>query len=262
MKSKVKKIGIVSLAILIVISAITIHFVMNNWTIRFNWELDKFFGEGNWVCVDSETKESIIYSKTYTSRNVIGSETVAGKFKNWYIQYMNNDGSESLYRITDHVMRINHDKYMFLQSEYLSAKQAFVMELMDITHQIAADEVWKNTILPEVGRELAECIDIEIMYNGGNPEPEFYDELLTEPWFTAEKATAENYLATELYDFYIYIRVYDFEDVKPSEEQYISLMNSYNAIIEAMCERFDENADFKIYISSQLKAKYVGGKLQ
>ncbi len=262
MKSIINKISLIIFALLIIISTIVLYFRMNNWTARFDSELDQFFGKGNWVCVDSETKESIIYTKTYSSRHFPYSETVKGKFTVWDIKYTNGDENDSLYRITDHAMRINHDEYMFLQSEYLSAKQAFAMELMDITHQIAADEIWKNTIIPVVGTELAECIDVEIMYNDGNPEPDFYDELWNKPWFTAEKATAENYLATELYDFYIYIRVYDYKAEKLSEEQYNTLMNSYNAIIKAMCERFGENADFEIYFSRELNAKYVGGKLQ
>ncbi len=262
MKSILLKICVIILALVLILSTIFFYFTMTDWTVRFDSELDEFFGEGNWFCVDSETKDSIIYSKTYTSRNVIGSETVAGKFTDWYIKHTDADGNDNLYRITDHVMRINHDKYFVLQNEYLSAKQAFVLELMDITHQIAADEIWENTISTELGTELAECIGVEIMYDGGNPEPDFYDELWEEPWFTIDGATAENYLETDLYDFYINIRVYDYRAKKLSHDQYEALMNGYTEIIQAMCERFDENADFEIYFSPQQKAKYIGGKLQ
>lgn len=60
-----KKIKPVIAAIIILALAAgiaAVHLYAQNWTKRYSQELDNFFGEGNWVCIDEETKESIIYS--------------------------------------------------------------------------------------------------------------------------------------------------------------------------------------------------------
>jgi len=262
MKPKVKKIGVVILVVLVAISVVISYFVMNSWVVRFDSEFDRFFGKDNWSVVDYEKSDSDMYEKTYSSRNLIESETIKGKFNDWYIESEDENGNKSLYRITDHAMHINHDEYNFFESEYLSAKQVFVMELMDITHQIIADEIFESIILSNLPKDIAEYVDVAMMYEGGNPEPEFYDKLWNESWFTAKDATAEKYLETELYDFYIYIQVKDYRIENLSDEQREVLTNSYEKIIDDMCERFEENASFEIYFGSDKRAKYINGIIQ
>lgn len=95
MKQKIKTAGIWAILILIVVGLIVVYFRHQNWTIRFRSELDDFFGEGNWVYISEETKQSIIYSDYHHSHsNPTLSGNVPGKYKDWYISFENRIGEE------------------------------------------------------------------------------------------------------------------------------------------------------------------------
>ena len=107
------------------------------WPVRFSGKLDKFFGENNWKIINLETKESIIYEKYYSSRNAPNLDSkVPGKFKNWYIQSKNKQGKNIVFVITNHSHKISNDKYWIFSGKRLSSKQAFGMELMEISFKI------------------------------------------------------------------------------------------------------------------------------
>lgn len=99
---------------------------------------------------------------------------------------------------------------MFSSKRY-SNKQAFVLELMDISCELASEEVFNEIIRNELSENEANCIKVSISYHGGNPNPEFYDKLFNESWFNVDNVSAENFLNCNLHDFYLYIRAFDYK---------------------------------------------------
>lgn len=187
---KIKKFGILGILIVIIIGAIACYFMSQNWTIRYKSELDDFFGEGNWECIDEETKESLIYTEYISVRsNPALSGEVPGKFKNWYIKFENCNGEEEVWYITNHVLKINHDEYGFFSGRRYSNKQALTLELMDDSFGMVSDEVYQDIVLNVLTEEEAECLEVTMSYDGGNPKPDFYDALAEEPWFTVNEVT-------------------------------------------------------------------------
>lgn len=41
-----------------------------------------------------------------------GSEEAAGRYRDWYISFSNRYGEEEVWRITNHVYKINNNKYV------------------------------------------------------------------------------------------------------------------------------------------------------
>lgn len=111
-----KNIKVITITITVLVLIIGLVIGINkylDWPVRFKNELNKFFGEDKWELIDEETKDSIIYTKYYSSRNYPSSTEVAGKFKNWYIKYNNNE----IWRITNHAYKINNDEN-FVKKDY------------------------------------------------------------------------------------------------------------------------------------------------
>ena len=121
--------------------------------------------------------------------------TIGMEEENWYI--------------SDHILKINHDRYGFFSPKRLSSRQAFYLELMDIALYVASNEIFYEIIRIELTEHEANSIDVS-MYDDGNPKPEFYDSLSKEAWFTVNRVTAEDFLSYDLQDFYIHIRAHDY----------------------------------------------------
>lgn len=261
---KVKKIGITFIFLVLVAGIVTAYFMGKNWTIRFKSEMDDFFGEGNWKCISEETKESIMFEKHIYTNSRYGQETyeVPGKYQDWYIQFTNRNGEEEIWRITNHVLKINHDKYSLFSSGRYSSKQAFVAELMDISFGAVSDEIKEEFINSELSEEEAECIGVEMSYHGGNPDPEFYDELFREDWFQVNEISAGNYLTCDLHDFYIYIRTYDYKFEKLTYTQQQHVLDSMERIENKLLEEYGNDASFELYFGEGYRVEYVDGKKQ
>lgn len=230
-----------------------------NWPVRFHAELDEFFGEGNWECVSEEQKESLMYSVTYRDVITEAYTEKSGTYKNWYIAWTTPAGETEIWQITNHTLKINHDKYGFFSGKRYSNKQAFVLELMEIAQSVAAEEVHRDILEELLTQEEADCIDISVSYYGGNPEPEFYDRLWKEDWFGADDITADNFLSTELYDFYLWIHVYDYRFEKLSEEEQQHVLDSFETIQQALLEAYGEHASFELYLGDGYRVKYIDG---
>lgn len=106
----------------------------------------------------------------------------------------------------------------------------------------------------------AECFDIALMYHGGNPEPNFYNKLYKEDWFTVDKVTAKYFLETDLYDFYLYIRIDDYKLEKLTEEEQQNLLATRENLEQRLLEEYGDNASFEIYFADKNKSEYVNGE--
>lgn len=260
MMKKAKSIGIVGILILLIAGAVALYMAGQNWTVRFKSELDNFFGEGNWECIDEETKESIIYTEYVQVRSSPLSYEMAGKYKNWYIEFENRHGEAEVWYITNHVLKINHDKYDIFSGKRYTNKQALTLELMDISFGMVSEDIYNDIVLSVLSAEEAESLEVTMSYSGGNPKPEFYDSLAEESWFTANEVTAGDFLAYDLHDFYIYIRAYDYRLEKLTAQQRENVLESMDAMVEMLLAEYGQNASFEIYLDGEHKVEYVDGE--
>lgn len=260
---RIKRILILVLVLLLAAGILLGIYVSQNWPLRFRSRLDQFFGEGQWACISQETRESIIYSDYVIVRsNPALSGEVPGKFHNWDISFQNRQGQQEIWTISDHTLRINHDRYGLFSGKRYSAQQALGLELMEISFGMVGEEIHEQIICTLLSEEEAACIKAEISYSGGNPQPAFYDELWRQPWFTAADATAEDYLTCDLQDFYLSIRCFDYRMEKLTEEQQQNILNSLEPMAELLCRRFGEAASFTIYLDEEHRVEYIDGQKQ
>lgn len=232
-----------------------------NWIKRFDAELDRFFGEGNWEYLSSETKESSMFDVHHSDYGTPPfSENTPGKYKKWSIRFTNRYGEDEEWEITNHAFKINHEKYGIFSSKRLSNKQAFVLELRDIALTAASEEVQKNIVEQVLPKEDASCINVEVSYHGGNPKPNFYNALWKEEWFQVNRVTAQNFLECDLHDFYIRISIYDYVYEKLSEEQQKNLLDNFDVIEKKLLEKYGENASFEMRFNDEYKVEYEKGK--
>ena len=255
-----KRFIVIIVPILIVAGYFIIKSVNSNWPVKFNDEFDTFFGNGNWESISKETKESIIYDEYIIVRSAPNlSGNVPGKFNEWSITYMGADNKREIAIISDHTLKINNDKYFILSSKKYSSKQALVLEFMDISFSICKDKVMNESIAPYLSEKEREALTVEISYNGGNPEAEFYDDLIKQDWFNVKDVSAQNYLNYDKHEFYIYIRSYDYKLDKLTDEEKRHIFDSMEKIEKNLLEKYGNNASFEIYIDENHKAEYKDG---
>ncbi len=258
-KAKTIGIGIVAVFCVVCIVCLCVTYLGNgNWPKRFGTELNHFFGPENWELLSSESKESLMY--TTTTRDTTGiSQEVPGTYKNWQILYTDPSGKETVYQITNHTLKINHDKHWLLSSSRYSSRQALILELMDIAFSIAADKVHDDLLLTVLTEQEASCLDVSISYHGGNPEPEFYDQLWREPWFTADNVNAEKFLSCDLYDFYLQINVFDYRFKNLTTEEQQNVLDHFDSIQELLLNQYGAHASFELYFGDGYQTEYVDG---
>ena len=257
--SKRKKIAIIATLIIIIGIIIAIVIYMNNWPLRFSKELDRFFGEGNWEYTSNETKGSRMFDERRRNSATGSTTYVPGHYKNWEIE-VNRNNKKEYWIISNHAYKINHDKNWFLSPKLYSAKEALILELMNISEEIVAEKFKEEIISDLYSEKERECFDVTLMYHGGNPEPNFYNELYKQDWFTASKVNAKNYLETDLYDFYLYIRIFDYRLEKLTEEEQQNLLATREKLEQRLLEEYGDNASFEIYFVDGNKSEYEDGK--
>lgn len=216
-----KKLLTISVLTIVTIIFIGIYIYLNNWPYRFKNELDRFFEKGNWKYISSETKESRMY-------NV--------RVKN------------------------NLDRYWLLSPKRYSAKEAFILELMEISTEIAEEDV-RNLLSEVLPNGEIEGLSINLSYHNGNPKPNFYDRLWQEDWFKMSKISASEFLKTPLYDFYIDISLYDYKLNKMTETKKSHVLNSLPSLTNKLLETYKDNASFKIYFNKENQIEYENGQL-
>ena len=249
-----KRLIIVIIPIILIAGYFVIKDANENWPKKFNSEFDTFFGQGNWESVSQQTKDSLIYDEyiiVHSSPNL--SQKVPGTYKEWDIVYRNADNKREMAIVTDHTLKINNNKYFIFNPKRYSKKQALTLEFMDISFSVCGNKVMQESIAPYFNEREREALIVDISYDGGNPKPEFYDDLIKQDWFNIKDVSAEDYLSYDKHEFYIYIRSYDYKLNKLSDEEKENVLNSLEKIEKDLLERYGENASFEIYIDANNK---------
>ena len=94
---------------------------------------------------------------------------------------------------------------------------------------------------------------------GRKPGTRGDDELWKEPWFTANTATAADFIESDVYDFYIDVFVYNYRVEKLTDREREHMMESYEEIRQILEERYGGRA-YEIYFDSDHCAAYYGGE--
>ena len=255
---KIKTIGLIIAAVAVIAAFIAIDWLWGNWTLRYKAQLDQFFGEGNWETVSDDVKLSRVY-RVRTSRSYDGSTSRPGSYREWDILCKNNQGQEEIWTISNHVYNINKEKHSIFSPKRYKERQALTLELMDISHIVVEEEVHKDIVEEILTPEEAHCITVDMSYHGGNPEGAFYDKLAAEPWFTMDKVTAGNFLATGLHEFYLLFRIHDYRFRQLSEEEQKNVVESLPEIEKRMIQVYGDYASFEI-LYDDFHVEYENGK--
>lgn len=259
MEKKERSKFIILVPVLLIIAVIAGWYYLRTWPLRFQGQLDNFFGKDDWEVISEDTKESMMYDKNITIRDAAwSSEEIPGQFHEWDIAFTNRDGDTEVWTISDHTMKINHDKYWLLSPDRYSAKQALGQELMDISFSMAGEQVHKEILQALLPGAEADCVVVDISYRGGRPDPELYNELLDAPWFAANDVTAEDFLQSDLNDFYLDIYAYDYrvDDLTSDERKH--LLGSLTDIENLLKETYGDYVDYEIYLGDGCRAEYRG----
>ncbi|WP_338472999.1 hypothetical protein R4Z10_09890 [Niallia sp. XMNu-256] len=257
---KLKKIAIICIGFIFVIGLVAGYIVNKNWVYRYKSELDHFFGKGNWEYISKETLESGAYSEYNYSRHPNLSGERPGKYNKWHIRY-NEGNEEEIWTLSNHVYKINNNTYGLLSPRKLSSKQALYFELMLISFDILNKELFNELIGSELSEKEAYPIDVSIYYNG-KPNPKFYSALSKETWFTVDRVTVENYLSSDLHDFHIKIRAFDYRLNELTNKEKQNVFNSLETIEKKVLDKYGEHATFRIYFDKEHQVEYIDGVKQ
>lgn len=260
---KSKKIVVIIAIIFLIAGVFSAYWSLSSWPIRYKSELNKFFGKGNWKVISENVKRR---KKEYTYRynlsgDSYGKRRKIGIYREWNILFENENGEEEVWKISNHVYKVNNKRYGLFSSKRFKARQALILELMEISFAVIEEEVHDEIVKDGLTDEEAECIYVDMSYHGGNPPRSFYDKLAKESWFTIDGVSAENYLATDLYDFYLDIRIYDYKLEQLSENEQENVINSLENIEYSLLEKYGDNASFEIHYD-EYDVEYVDGVKQ
>lgn len=260
---RAKQIGVSLIVIIFIAGIFVVYWLLGNWTIRYRSELNRFFGKGSWKVISEDVKRSRMYTVRDNSswKSYGQSERKAGFYREWNILCTNENGEEEVWKVSNHTYKINNDRYRIFSPKRYKAKQALTLELMEISFAVIEEEVHNEIVKEELTEEEAHCIYVNMSYHGGNPQRSFYDKLAKESWFTIDGATAENYLASELYDFYLLVRIHDYRLEQLSEQKQENVINSLENIEKRLLEKYGNHASFEI-LHDEYKVEYVDGVKQ
>ncbi len=260
-KTILTRIALMIVIIAVIAGSIWGYYYFRDWTKRYRSELDTFFGKDNWEFLSEESLDSHILKEPRIRNNDTPPvEPGPAKYQNWYIKHNNKSGEQEVWKITNHVYKLNKNKYFFLNQKRLSAKQALIMELMEISFQVAGDEVRDNILNNILSEEEANVFNVLISYSGGNPPPKVYNQLWQQDWFNVNEVSAENYLSTDIWDFYIEIKAYDYRIDQLTEAQQQHIIDSMETMEKKLLEKYGDYASFKIMIDQNHQVEYVNGQ--
>lgn len=213
------------------------YLYFGNWVVRYKSTLDDFFGEGNWEVASDEIEKEFISTTIYDES---GTHTVHLPYRNWTI--LASDGEE--YTITNHTYLISKRK----SGNKYTPKQALIQQLMFISHEHAGMMVLDGILSEYLSESETACLDVSISWRNGNPKPAVYSKLANEDWFSYQ-STAADWLSTDLYDFYLWIRAYDYRVEKLTEEEQAHLRSSEGDIVSALQQAYGTDAEYEIYLT-------------
>ncbi len=244
---KVKQIGFYLGLLFLITGVFSLGWLWDNWTIRYSTQLDRFFGEGNWEVVSEDVHQSNMYTVRVGRHYKYGQTKEApALYREWNILCKNTKGQKEVWKISNHAYKINNAEYGIFSSKRYKAGQALTLELMDISFALVEEEVHNEIVKAGLTEEEANCIYVDMAYHGGNPKGSFYDKLARESWFTLDGVTAENYLASDLYEFYLLFRIHDYRLEQLSEQEQQNVVNSLTDIEKRMLEKYGDQASFEI----------------
>lgn len=249
---------LISLLIVIIVIIFVFLLFSRNWPLRFKKEFDNFFGEKNWNIVDKKTKDTHLYQETTYSKD-FPDVKIDGVYKKWSVKF-NKDTQEYTYEISDLTYNVNHRKYdIFNLSKLYSKKQALILEFMNISMDIASDKLYNEVIKTNLSENQSNCFSVKISYHNGNPPPHFYNKLVNESWFNIQDSDVSHYLETDLYEFYIKIRVHDYKFNKLSNEEKQEVYDKVEIIEKELLDKYKDNASFEIWVDSEHIIEYKNG---
>ena len=259
---KAKQIGFGIVMILFMVGIFCMYWLLDNWPIRYKAELNRFFGKGNWKVISDDVK----YNRVHIARkSLLGDSSRErrriGLYRDWNILCENENGEEEIWEVSNGVYMANHKRYGLLNPKRFKGKQALTLELMDLSFVVIGEAVHNEIVKEGLTEEESHCIDVEVSYHGGNPPRSFYDKLARESWFTLDGVTAENYLASDLYDFYLVIRIHGYRLEQLSEQEQENVVNNLENIEKRLLEKYGDNASFEI-ICDKYSVEYVDGVKQ
>lgn len=214
-----------------------------DWTKKYKLELDRFFGEENWECISKEKKDSIILEDS--------------QYTNWSIRFKDKYGEEHTAVITNHVFLINNSGKGYSSTKRYSEKQAFYLELLDISCGLVSNEIHNDIIKSELTEEEASSVYVRVLANG-NPEPKFYDALAKEQWFTVNKLRPENLLFNESHQFRIEIPLSTYRFGKLTKQQQKNVLDSFERIEKRILDKYGEKVSFEIRFDDEHRVNYNG----
>ncbi len=191
---------------ILVVSAVICYFAYRSgkdWPARYRSMFDDFFGEGEWEVVNEETKKE---SLPTTVSSIDGNVTIHYTYTEWDISVSDSDGKEREYTISNHTYLINQRS----SKKKYTAKQALIQQLMFVSQERAGEEVKREILENYLTEAEIECLAVDILWRDGNPPTSVYDKLVKEGWFTCH-ATAEDWLKTELFEFYLRSHAYTYK---------------------------------------------------
>ena len=131
---------------------------------------------------------------------------------------------------------------------------------MEVSFAMVGGQVHESILQKLLPEAEADCITVDISFRGSWPEGEVYGQLLKEPWFNIQEVDAEQYLHSDLYDFFIDVFAYNYrvDDLSEAEQQ--PLFSSLSDIEQALRDAYGEYVDYKIYLylGEGYSAEYTG----
>ncbi len=246
---------VIILAVIVIVPTSVSQGARQDWPDKFEEDFDKFFGE-DWECTSTEVEKSLMAESTYTRSNG-SSLRIPRRYRSWTI----DDGSE-VWELSTHpwVLSKYNNRFKPLTGKRYSKRQALLLEFADIAYISAGDKVKEEVIGSILPGKQKDCFEVEVTYTGGNPRPEYYEELMEQPWFDLEDVTAYNFLKYDEHDYYLLIRAHDYRLDQLSEAEKKVADESIEEIEKKLCKLYGKDADFEIIYDGELISEYSKGR--
>ena len=258
--SAVKKTAVYLLAALVIAGALGLLYYMNNWPLRFKNDLDLYFGEGNWQWISQDETEDYRYNIYHRiPNNPAHVNPKPGRFRNWYIAFEDPQGEKWLWRMTDHVYKINMHHRGAVSG--FSARDGVTAELMDLSFRQGAMGISKKVLSPILSQEELNCLKVVVSYRGGNPGPSLFEKLRKQPWFRC--GHAKEFFTWDYHDFYLDIYPNNHRADRLAPEIRDHLLGSLGRIETDLQIYLGEYCDYKVHLGqdnlgSPVRNEYPG----
>lgn len=225
------------------------------WPLRFQNELDAYFGEGKWEWVSSEDTEEYRHDIYWrVPNNPTQCSPGAGKHHSWYIAFEDPTGQKWMWRMTDHIYYVTmHHRGAF---SGFSARDGITAELMDLSFRRGCCLLSRKTLGQVLSQEELNCLRIEVSYRGGNPGHPLYEKMRQQPWF--DSGHLKEYLSWDYHDFYLNIYPYNHRTDRLSPELQAHLLSSLPQVEAALQQALgEEHCDYKVHLGQDAQGNPI-----